>query len=76
MTVEAGEISGGGNDPVGHYSVYGDTDGHGINFRKEYPGQPPVFYECHLVGDRRRIEGQYGFAPGQMVENCYFNLMD
>jgi len=75
MTVDAGEIRGEGTDPIGFYTINGDTDGQSVRFRKEYQGQPPVFYEGRFVGDRRRIEGQYGFAPGQMGDQFWFQLM-
>ena len=66
MNINAGEINGQGNDPIGHYNIHGDTDGETIKFSKDYQGGVPVFYEGRFVGDRSRIEGQYGFQPGQM----------
>ena len=35
---------------------------------------PMVCYEGRLVGDRRRIEGTYGFQPGVAVDSFFIDL--
>jgi len=70
-----GNLNGRGQDGIGPFEIHGDTDGQGITWRKDYlNGNPSVFYEGRLVGNRARIEGMYGFAPGQMVDQFWCQI--
>jgi len=66
INCNAGALNGNFVDMGGEYCITGDTDGEMVRFRKEYPNMPMVCYEGRFVGNRDRIEGNYGFGPGQM----------
>ena len=74
MNVAAGQISGNFNDLNSYYQITSNTDGKNITLRKEYPNMSMVCYEGRFVGDRRRIEDNFGFQPGVAVDSFFLDL--